>query len=197
MVIAGFISGLSVATKAAFGISMAAASVTAAGAAGALPDPVQHVVATAAETVTPFSFPDKANDNADFGGKVSTDARDGGVDGKAVSEDARENGDARRPEGAERPEGAGKPEAPGQVGLDAAGDTPAAGHAPTSVPSGSAPGSPAAAGLGTAGDTPAAGHTPESVPVTPPAPPTDPGAPDDVPPAGQPPVSVPPVPTQP
>ena len=57
MVIAEFIAGLSVAAKAAFGVSMAAASVTAAGAAGALPAPVQHAVAAAVEAATPVLVP--------------------------------------------------------------------------------------------------------------------------------------------
>lgn len=168
MIIAEFIAGLSVATKAAFGISMAAASVTAAGAAGALPAPAQNAVSAAVEAATPFSFPDKANDNADFGGKVSTDAHDGGVDGKEVSEDAKRNGDAHRAD-------AGKPTDPGQNGIDQANTTPAAGHVPTSLPSGQpATAGAGSTGLGTANGTPAAGHTPESVPV---------GAPADTPPA--------------
>ncbi len=170
MIIGEFIAGLSVAAKATFGISMAAASVTAAGAAGALPAPAQHAVSAAVEAATPFSFPDKANDHADFGKKVSTDARDGGVDGKEVSEDAKHNGDAHRADGA------GKPTAPGQNGLDKANTTPAAGHVPTSLPSGqpATAGAQGSTGLGTASGTPAAGHTPYSVPV---------GAPGETPPA--------------
>ncbi len=174
MVLASFISGLSVAAKAGFGIGIAAASVTAAGAAGALPAPAQHAVAAAVEAATPFSFPDKANDNADFGEKVSTDAHDGGVDGKAVSEDAKDNGDAHRPDGA------GKPDDAGQNGIDQANTTPAAGHAPSSLPSGkpATAGSQSSTGLDAAGGTPAAGHTPASVPVGAPAetPPVDAGS---------------------
>lgn len=168
MLIAEFIAGLSVAAKATFGVTMAAASVTAAGAAGALPAPAQNAVSAAVEAVTPFSFPDKANDKADFGGKVSTDARDGGVDGKEVSEDAKQNGEANRADGA------GQPTDPGQNGLDKANTTPAAGHVPTSVPSGkpAAAGAPAAGaqsstGIATADETPAAAYTPEAVPGSP------------------------------
>ena len=169
MIITEFIAGLSVAAKAAFGISMAAASVTAAGAAGALPAPAQHAVSAAVEAATPFSFPDKANDNADFGGKVSTDAHDGGVDGKDVSDDAKANGDTHRAD-------AGQPTDPGQNGLDQANTTPAAGHVPTSLPAGqpATAGAQGSTGLDTANGTPAAGHTPASVPV---------GAPSDTPPA--------------
>jgi len=158
MIIGEFLAGLSVAAKAGFGISAAAAAVTTGGAAGVLPGPAQHVVATSVDAVTPFSFPDKANAHANFGGKVSTDARDGGVDGKTVSTDAKLNGDANRPA------------APGQNGLDQANTTPAAGHAPTSVPTGKpTTGTQSSTGLGTAASTPAGGHVPTSVPAGPPA----------------------------
>ncbi len=159
MIIAELLAGLSVAAKAGFGISAAAAAVTAGGAAGVLPGPAQHAVATGVEAVTPFSFPDKANDKADFGGTVSTDARDGGVDGATVSSEAKLNGEANRPAD------------PGQNGLDQANTTPAAGHAPTSVPGGqpTTAGTPSSTGLATAGGTPAAGHVPTSVPAGPPA----------------------------
>ena len=166
MIIAELLAGLSVAAKAGFGISAAAAAVTAGGAAGVLPGPAQHAVATGVEAVTPFSFPDKANEKADFGGTVSTDARDGGVDGKAVSTEAKQNGS--------QPEGSGeanRPADPGQHGLDQANTTPAAGHAPTSVPAGrpTTAGTQSSAGLGTASSTPAAGRLPTSVPAGPPA----------------------------
>ncbi|HEX2699300.1 MAG TPA: hypothetical protein VHM89_03750, partial [Acidimicrobiales bacterium] len=158
-VVGEFIVGLSVGAKAAFGISMAAASVTAAGAAGALPAPAQHVVSAAVEATTPFEFPDRANDKADFGKRVSTDARDGGVDGKVISEEAKHNGDAHRADGAGH---GNKPTDLGQNGLDQANGTPAAGHVPTSLPSGK----PDAAGsqAGTAGS----GNAPDPVPAGPP-----------------------------
>lgn len=50
-----------VAAKIAFGCSVAAASVTAAGAAGVLPDPIQHAVAGVVRAVSPFEFPDPAS----------------------------------------------------------------------------------------------------------------------------------------
>jgi hypothetical protein len=56
-------------------------------AAGALPEPAQEGVESVIEAVTPFEF---AND---FGEGVSDDARDGGVDGGEISEDAKEQGD--------------------------------------------------------------------------------------------------------
>jgi hypothetical protein len=169
-----FIAGLSVAAKAAFGISMAAASVTAAGAAGALPEPAQNAVSAAVEAVTPFSFPDKASDKADFGGRVSTDATDGGVDGRTVAEDAKNNGE-------DDGDGDGsRPAAPGQNGLDQANTTPAAGHVPSSVPAGkpATAGTQGSTGTDTAAGTPAAGHLPEAVPAGPPSetPPSDAGS---------------------
>ena len=48
----------SLAAKLAFGVGAAAASVTAAGAAGVLPDPAQHAVASVVEATTPFALPD-------------------------------------------------------------------------------------------------------------------------------------------
>lgn len=168
-----FLAGLSVAAKAAFGVSMAAASVTAAGAAGVLPAPAQSAVAGAVEAVTPFSFPDGAADEAEFGERVSTDARDGGVDGRAVADEAKENGDGDGDEG-------GRPAEPGQNGLDQANTTPAAGRVPTSVPAGrpDAAGSQGSTGTDRAGQTPAADHVPSSVPAGPPAetPPADAGS---------------------
>ena len=165
MIITELLAGLSVAAKAGFGITAAAAAVTAGGAAGVLPGPAQHGVATTVEAVTPFSFPDKANVKADFGGTVSTDATDGGVDGKTVSTDAKLNAEAKLNADANRPAD------PGQNGLDQANTTPAAGRAPTSVPSGqpATAGTQSSAGLTTAASTPAAGHVPTSVPAGPPA----------------------------
>jgi hypothetical protein len=157
--VAHFVAGLSLIAKAALGITAAAAAVTAGGAVGVLPDPAQRAVSTGLEAVTPFSFPDEASDKAEFGGTVSTDASDGGVDGPTVSSEAKLNADANRPP------------APGQNGLDQANTTPAAGHAPTAVPGGppASAGAPGSTGLARAGDTPAAAHLPTSVPAGPPA----------------------------
>jgi len=159
MIIAELLAGLSVAAKAGFGITAAAAAVTAGGAAGVLPAPAQHSVAATVEAVTPFSFPDKANVKADFGGTVSTDATDGGVDGKTVSTDAKLNAELNRPAD------------PGQNGLDQANTTPAAGRAPTAVPSGrpATAGTQSSNGLTTAASTPAGANVPTSVPAGPPA----------------------------
>jgi hypothetical protein len=134
MVVTELLAGLTMAAKAGLGLTMAAASVTAAGAGGVLPDPVQGAVGGAVEAVTPFSFPDKADDKADFGKRVSTDATDEGVDGKTIAEEAKQHG-------AEHRDSAPVPEnraSNGQKGLDQANTTPAAGHAPRSVPDGRA-----------------------------------------------------------
>lgn len=171
MIITELLAGLSVATKAAFGISMAtAAAVTGGGAAGVLPGPAQGAVATTVEAVTPFSFPDAADAKADFGGTVATDATDGGVDGPTVSAEAKLQGDVNRPADpgstAGRPADAGRPAAPGQKGLDKANTTPAAGRAPTAVPTGrpATAGTQSSTGLDTASSTPAAGRVPTAVP---------------------------------
>jgi hypothetical protein len=68
MKIQGFLAGMSVAGKIALGVGVAAAATTGAGAAGVLPGPVQHAVASAVGTVTPFELPDGSNHD---GGNVS------------------------------------------------------------------------------------------------------------------------------
>jgi hypothetical protein len=60
--------------KAALGIGIAAASVAGAGAAGALPGPVQHAMASAVSAVSPCEFPDQANTHADKGATTASDA---------------------------------------------------------------------------------------------------------------------------
>ncbi len=164
MIITELLAGLSVATKAAFGISMAVGGVTAGGAAGLLPGPAQSAVGTAVEAVTPFSFPDEADAKAEFGGTIATDATDGGVDGPTVSAEAQLQGDLNRP--VDTGSTAGRPAAPGQNGLDKANTTPAAGRAPTAVPTGkpATAGTQSSTGLDTASSTPAAGRVPTAVP---------------------------------
>lgn len=144
-----------------------------------LPDPAQVRVADAIEAISPFDLPGNAdeeatkalekaaeaankvteaegdesgepNENAEFGQSVAADAKDGGVNGQDISEQARqraaerrEAGQAHRPEGVgtQAPENAGPPADPGsqsQTGLEQANDTPAGGHIPGSVPGGPA-----------------------------------------------------------
>ena len=129
-----FLAGLSVAAKAGFGTGVAMASVTAVAAAGALPAPLQNVVATGLEAVTPFDLPnsdegaDDSTEPADFGERVNTDAKDGGVDGKVVSEEAKQNGETNRAD----PAGdAGRPDDPGSAGVHHGPATPAADRRPT------------------------------------------------------------------
>ena len=157
------LAGLGMAAKATLGLTLAAASVTTAGAVGVLPAPVQHAVATVVDTATPFTFPDEADANADLGAEVSTDATgsaDGtvGVDGSLVSGD-----DAATDDDAGTNNGVGPSES-GATGLDRANETPAAGHVPTSLPA-ATNGDGAQGGLDTANGTPAAGHAPTSLPA--------------------------------
>lgn len=137
MSIAQLLTGLSVGAKAALGIGIAAASVTGAGAAGVLPGPAQHAVASAVSAVTPFEFPDNANSHADFGTTTSSDATgasDGqkGVNGQSVSSSASQNG------------------------LTTASGTPAGDHLPASIPAGP----PADAGAQSSNSTNSDGGTP-------------------------------------
>jgi len=134
------LAGLGAAAKAAVGLTLAGAgaSVTAAGAVGALPAPVQHVVATAVSSATPFSFPDSTNDHANFGTTVSKDATgatDGtpGVDGHVVSDEGK-----NKPDDHADDNGVHVGANTGAKGLDRANQTPAAGHVPTAVHSHSA-----------------------------------------------------------
>ncbi len=57
------LAGLGLAAKAALGLGVATASVTAAGAAGVLPDPVQQAVATVVNAATPLNIPDGTDDD--------------------------------------------------------------------------------------------------------------------------------------
>lgn len=136
----GRVAGLGLVAKAGLGFGLVAASTTAAGAAGVLPDPAQHAVAKVVGAATPFTFPDKASDKADHGRNVSADATgasDGvaGVDGKAVSDAAKTTpGNGSTPAGTPPNSTGVGPSDTGATGLDRANETPAAGHAPTSVP---------------------------------------------------------------
>lgn len=167
MIISSLLAGLSVPAKAFVGLSMAAASVGGAAAAGV---PVAQDVVSA---VTPVEF--HSNDNADFGEDVSTDARDGGVDGQETSEKAKAQAEERRQDG-DHPSGA--PAAPGSTGLDQANTTAGADHAPDSVPATPAagadnkpadtPAGPSADAAGPPSETPAS-TAPVSTPAGPPS----------------------------
>jgi hypothetical protein len=97
---AGKLAGLSVGMKASAGIAVAVASIGTAGAAEVLPDPAQDRFDTVVESVTDNErpSPDPANQNTEFGQRVSDDARDGGVDGVEISDEARQLGDQHRPD---------------------------------------------------------------------------------------------------
>jgi hypothetical protein len=104
------VAGMSVAAKATAGLSIAAASMGTAGFVGVLPDPVQDRFDTVVEQVTPNQAPATPDDNAEFGERVSEDAKDGGVDGGEISEEARQQGELRRPGGLPAPGDSGAPE---------------------------------------------------------------------------------------
>ena len=179
------VAGLSVAAKVGLGTSLAAASVMAAGAGGALPGPASDGVRAGIEAVTPLEFgdpaaPDRpagAEDPERFGTRVSSDATgesDGtpGVDGGEISDEA--------------PGAANRPDEPGEDrGLDRAGQTPAAPYVPAEPgDAGTSGAAGAAAGEADppAGDVPGAtiperagsgaGAAPPSTVPSPPDPPT-------------------------
>jgi hypothetical protein len=134
---------LGLAAKIGVGVTVATASVAAAGAAGVLPDQANERARDAIETLTPVEFDDPAanhgenrgdpadNHGENFGSVVSSDATgesDGepGVDGSEISSLA--PGAAHRPaEPGQAPAQAGPPEG---TGHDRATETPAAAHVP-------------------------------------------------------------------
>jgi hypothetical protein len=128
------VAGLSLAAKVLLGAGVAAAATTGAGAAGVLPRPVQGAVAGVVGATTPFTFPDHASERSDFGGGVSTDARDEtpGVDGSRIADRAR---DAERLPG---PQATPPVDAPPPVGLSPK-QGPSGGAPPVSVPPPSVP----------------------------------------------------------
>ena len=92
------LAGLSTAAKAGAGLTIALASVTTAGVTGVLPGPAQEQFDTVVESVTDDRTPPPAEENSEFGERVSEDAKDGGVDGEEISEEARRQGEERRPD---------------------------------------------------------------------------------------------------
>ena len=92
------LAGMSAAAKALAGIAVATAGIGTAGLTGTLPDPAQERFETVVETVSPVKLGEPASDDhADFGERVSEDAKDGGVDGGEISEEARQQGERNRP----------------------------------------------------------------------------------------------------
>jgi hypothetical protein len=158
------LAGLGLAAKVALGVGVAAASTTAAGAAGVLPAPAQHAVASVVDATTPFAFPDRASDKAVTGATVrgdATGASDGvaGVDGKAVSDAARNKGQGTAGSGGAN-SGTGSSGNAGTTGSDNSGS--GSGNAGSGNGVGSS--STGATGLDRANETPAAGNVPTSVP---------------------------------
>jgi hypothetical protein len=89
MAVAELVAGLGLGAKVLLGAGVASASLTAAGAAGVLPGPVDHAVEGVVRTATPFDISDDdPNDDGNFGSIVSEDATDPsspGVDGQTIS----------------------------------------------------------------------------------------------------------------
>lgn len=188
-----------VAAKAGVGLAVAAVSVSGAAAVGVLPglpsspsEPVEAVTTVdvsdsgelteETDELTGDSEEPTEAGHREFGGSVSADASDPdspGVDGAAVSDAARNLGAQHRPATP------GAPADPGGDGLSRAGDTPAAGHLPATVPAGPstaeqyrpevpAVGAPADTPSGapespTAGPSDEAPAAPETIPAGPPA----------------------------
>ncbi len=105
-----------------------------------LPAAANDAVRGAIEVVTPVDFAPAGHDNNDghdnFGYRVSSDATgesdgENGVDGQQISDEA--PGAANRPDNGSRPDE--PPGQSGETGLTRANQTPAADHAPDSVPS--------------------------------------------------------------
>ena len=170
-----FIAGLSLAGKISLGVVVAAAAAGGAGAAGVLPDPMQHTVATSVDTVAPFTFPDNANSNSEFGNNTSTDAHDDtpGVDGTQVSTDAKAT--HGKPDAPSTPDTTGKPETAGDeasqhgIGATVSADATDGGvdGATVSDTAKAHAAASAQAGLDHAATTPAQDHVPTSLPPRP------------------------------
>jgi hypothetical protein len=84
------ITSLSAATQAAAGLGIALASVTAAGATGVLPNPIQDPVASVIESVTPFDLPDSAD--------AASATTDKAADEVAPQEDGSPSGSVESPD---------------------------------------------------------------------------------------------------
>lgn len=157
---------------AALGTVLALSGVGVAGAAGALPAPVQRVVAGVVEAVSPFELPHPDGDSPpglSEGGAVTTGDGTGGQaptagDRPAVGTSGSSSDDPQAVPPTPPPS-PGPPGGPGSSGLDRAGQTPAGQWIPPFVsrpgappdPSPARSGSAPASGLDTARQTPAAG----------------------------------------
>jgi hypothetical protein len=110
------LGGVSVAVKTGAGAAVALVGMSTAGLAGVLPDQAQDRFESVVESVSPYEFPQKATDRSEFGERVSEDATDGGVDGDEISEEARRQGEERRPSElpTQAPADPANPDQPGQ-----------------------------------------------------------------------------------
>lgn len=124
------LAGLGALAKTVTVATVAVAAVGTAGAAGALPDAAQDTFDKVVNNEAPAEHPDN------FGGEVSEDARDGGVDGGEISEKAKENGN--RPDDPGKPTGVpkGPPEHANNPPHPTHPVHPTRGSRPTDVPPG-------------------------------------------------------------
>lgn len=93
------LAGAGIAAKAGLGLTMAAASVTGAGAAGVLPETVHSTVSNAVATVTPFEFPGPSDDEAVAASDDASDQDASTGDGETLPEEAvagKETADQKR-----------------------------------------------------------------------------------------------------
>jgi len=150
-------SGLGVAAKlAAVTTVVTVAGVSSAAATGALPAPIQSVVADSVDTVTPFNIPRPSDPHAPGSNGI----------GEQVREQARHHGRDKHQGDTgtdKQSHPTGKPTAPGAKGLQQANSGPAAPHAPDAVPGGK-PSSHPGKGDPCAKSTHSPGGPPTSVP---------------------------------
>ncbi|MEW6473980.1 MAG: hypothetical protein AB1679_17150 [Actinomycetota bacterium] len=120
--------------KAAFGFSLAAASVTAAGAAGVLPDPLQHTVAGVVRAVSPFEIPDPADHRRDVGHRLDPDSGDdAGSESPLTIDETVPPADEHQGEPGRQPPDSHAPIDTSSPRLDETDRAPADGSVPTTV----------------------------------------------------------------
>jgi hypothetical protein len=94
------VAGLSLAAKVTLGVGIAVAATSGAAAAGVLPGPVQDTVAEVVSLATPFELHGSPAEPSGFGQSVRDDATDDdpGVDGRSISDAARDASRGERPD---------------------------------------------------------------------------------------------------
>jgi hypothetical protein len=100
--VAAGVAGLGLAAKIAIGASVGAVGVTAAGAAGVLPEPANREVRHLIEAATPIEFPEPADDAPAGEGAPTTEGPDPTRPSHSVGQDERSNRGGRAPTAATR-----------------------------------------------------------------------------------------------